>query len=168
MFDGAAHSWKDAARGASGRQLLTALVAGVELACRLGSMLQPPNLRAGWLCRAASDAELEAALDQLYPGAIADWFAAHQPLPPVTHYRDFTARQSGMYRITTMLADAQAAQVTRVCCDARHCLKRRLWTAPGLAPDAADAKSLIPCLEPCAVMLEFARKAVRARTPTQA
>lgn len=120
-----------------------------------------PNLRAGWLCRVSSDAELELALNQLYPGAIADWFAAQLAVPPVTHYREFTARQSGMYRITTMLTDPQAAQVIRACCDARFCLKRRLWTVDGLAPDAADAKSLIPCLEPCAVMLEFARKAVR-------
>lgn len=120
-----------------------------------------PNLRAGWLCRAATDAELEAALNQLYPGAIADWFATQQPAPPVTHYRAYTARQTGMYRITTMLTDAQAAQVIRACCDARFCLKHRLWTVDGLAPDAPAAKSRIPCLEPCAMMLEFARKAVR-------
>ncbi len=120
-----------------------------------------PNLRAGWLCRVASEAELELALNQLYPGALADWFAVQQPTPPVTHYRDFTARQTGMYRITTMLTDIQAAQVIRACCDARFCLKRRLWTVPGLPSDTAHAKSLIPCLEPCAVMLEFARKAMR-------
>ncbi len=120
-----------------------------------------PNLRSGWLCHVASDTELETALNQLYPGAIADWFAAQQPVPPVTHYRAFTARQTGMYRITTMLTDAPAAQVIRACCDARFCLKRRLWTVDGLAPDTPEAKSLIPCLEPCAVMLEFARKAVR-------
>lgn len=120
-----------------------------------------PNLRVGWLCRVASDAELEAALSQLYPGAIPDWFAARQPVPPVTHYREFTARQSGMYRITTMLTDSQAGQVASACCDARFCLKRRLWTVDGLKPDAADAESLIPCLEPCAVLLEFARKAMR-------
>lgn len=126
-----------------------------------------PNLRAGWVCRVSSEAELESALNQLYPGALADWFAVQQaergalPRVPVTDYREFTARQTGMYRITTMLADAQAAQVTRACCDTRFCLKRRLWSVPGLAPDAPPAKSLIPCLEPCAVMLEFARKAVR-------
>lgn len=120
-----------------------------------------PNLRAGWLCRVASDSELDLALNQLYPGAIADWFAAQQTVPPVTHYREFTERQTGMYRITTMLSDPHAAQVIRACCEARFCLKRRLWSVDGLAPDAPTAKSLIPCLEPCAVMLEFARKAVR-------
>ena len=120
-----------------------------------------PNLGAGWRCVAADETELESALGLLYPGAVADWFAARQPVPPVTDYRDYTARQTGMYRITTMLTDAQAGQMIRACCNARFCLKRRLWTVPGLAPDAADIKSLIPCLEPCAVLMEFARKAVR-------
>ncbi|MFA6545886.1 MAG: DR2241 family protein [Limisphaerales bacterium] len=120
-----------------------------------------PNLAAGWRCVATDETELESALSLLYPGAVADWFAAQHPVPPVTDYRDYTARQTGMYRITTMLTDAQAGQMIRACCNARFCLKRRLWTVPGLAPDAADIKSLIPCLEPCAVLMEFARKAVR-------
>lgn len=120
-----------------------------------------PNLRVGWRCVVANETELESALNQLYPGAIADWFAAQQPEPPVTHYRDFTARQTGMYRITAMLSDAQAGLMIAACCDKRFCLKRRLWTVPSLAADAAESKSLIPCLEPCAVLMEFARKAVR-------
>jgi hypothetical protein len=120
-----------------------------------------PNLAAGWRTVAADVEDLGVALERLYPGAIADWFAASGPVPPVTNYREFTARQSGMYRITTMLDDAQAARVASACCDARFCLKRRLWTVPGLVPDEAGVKSTIPCLEPCAVFLEFARKAVR-------
>jgi hypothetical protein len=120
-----------------------------------------PDLQNGWVFRARDDAQLEGALNQLYPGAVADWFAAHSPTPPVTHYREFAARQTGMYRITTMLTDSQAAQVIRACCHKGFCLKQRLWTVDGLTTDAADEKSLIPCLEPCAVLLEFARKAVR-------
>jgi len=120
-----------------------------------------PNLPTGWRTSPANDAELETALDHLYPGAVPDWFAAQQPSPPVTHFREFTGRQTGMYRITTMLNDAQASQVTRACCHRRFCLKRRLWTVGRLAADAAEEKSIIPCLEPCAVLLEFARKAMR-------
>jgi hypothetical protein len=120
-----------------------------------------PNLASGWRTVAADVEQLGVALERLYPGAIADWFAACGPVPPVTHYREFAARQSGMYRITTRLDDAQAGRVAVACCDARFCLKRRLWTVPGLEADEAGAKSVIPCLEPCAVLLEFARKAVR-------
>ena len=120
-----------------------------------------PNLRRGWFARATNITELGTALDRLYPGALSDWFAARAAQPPVTSYREFTARQTGMYRITTFPDDPRAAQITRACCDARFCLKRRLWTVPSLATDTAADKSLIPCLEPCALLLEFARKVVR-------
>ena len=120
-----------------------------------------PTLARSWSCVVRDLAELDDALRHLYPGAVADWFAAQQPVPPVTHYREFTARQTGMYRTTTMLTDAQVAQVARAGCHARFCLKRRLWTVEGLPVDAARGKSLIPCLEPCAVLLEFARASAR-------
>ena len=120
-----------------------------------------PTLRRGWHCVVSGAVELDEALRHLYPGAVADWFAAQQPVPPVTHYREFTARQTGMYRITTMLNDAQVAQVAHAGCHRRFCLKQRLWTVEGLPPERAAEKSLIPCLEPCAVLMEFARTIVR-------
>ena len=120
-----------------------------------------PTLRGGWRAVAAHDRELETALNHLYPGALADWHAAADVNPPVTHYREFTARQTGMYRITAMLDDAQAAAVIKACCDSKFCLKQRLWTVAGLKGDSVESSSVIPCLEPCAVFLEFARKAAR-------
>jgi hypothetical protein len=121
-----------------------------------------PDLVAGWLARVVSPGELEFALNALYPGSVADWYAAQAEPPPTTNYREFTARQSGMYRITAMLSDTQAAQVIRSTCTETRCLKRRLWSVNGLAPDEAHTKSAIPCLEPCAVLLESARLAMRA------
>lgn len=120
-----------------------------------------PNLPAGWLLRVKDEAVLETALSALYPGTIGDWFAAQSPSPPVTNYREFSNRQTGMYRITAMLEDAQAAQVARACCDKNHCLKRRIWTVNRLEAEGIEEKSLIPCLEPCAILLEFARKTMR-------
>lgn len=120
-----------------------------------------PTLRRGWRATPRGAEELGLTLNQLYPGAVADWFAALSPEPPVTSYRQFTERQTGMYRITTFLDDATAGAAIRACCDKDFCVKRRLWTVNGLAPDAPAEKSLIPCLEPCAVLLEFARRVVR-------
>lgn len=120
-----------------------------------------PNLRRGWRVLAAGEADLETALHILYPGALADWHAARAATPPVTHYRAFTERQTGMYRVTTMLEDAAAERVTRAGCDRRFCLKQRLWTVGALAADSVAGKSLVPCLEPCAILLELARKAAR-------
>ncbi|MGD1084935.1 MAG: DR2241 family protein [Verrucomicrobiota bacterium] len=120
-----------------------------------------PDLRSGWRIMAAGDCALGAAIERLYPGAVADWFAARAGSPPITSYRQFTARQTGMYRITTHLDDAAAGAMIRKCCDAENCLKRRLWTVEGLAPDEAAEKSVIPCLEPCGILLECARKTAR-------
>jgi hypothetical protein len=120
-----------------------------------------PTLQRGWRFTAANSSETGAALEMLYPGAVADWFAARQSPVPVTDYRSYASRQSGMYRITALLNDAQAAAMTRAGCARRFCLKQRLWTTEGLASDRVEEKSLIPCLEPCAVLLEFARTAAR-------
>lgn len=120
-----------------------------------------PNLPTGWRTLADDDAALEEALHHLYPGAMADWYAARQPSPPITHYRDFTNRQTGMYRITQMLDDALAGRMIEAACYHDSCLKQRLWTVDGLASEEPATKSLIPCLEPCAVLMEFARQAMR-------
>ena len=112
-----------------------------------------PNLRRGWHVSAADEGALETALNHLYPGAIADWFAARSNPPPITSYREFTARQTGMYRITTLLDDIIAGAAIRACCHADFCLKRRLWSVSGLAADEPQQKSLAPCLEPCAILL---------------
>jgi hypothetical protein len=121
-----------------------------------------PNLRRGWLILAKSDLELETTLNGIYPGLIADLFAVRTSRPHITHYREFTNRQTGMYRITTLLTDAEAFAVAGKCCSAPYCLKERLWTVEGLPLDQLEGKSLIPCLEPCAILLEYARKVVRA------
>lgn len=125
-----------------------------------------PNLPAGWRVAARDERALGTALHHLYPGAVADWFAAQSAPPPVTSYRQFTARQTGMYRLTTHLDDATAGAVTRACCHPDFCLKRRLWTVGAEAGDDPSGKSVIPCLEPCAILLEFARNIARlARRP---
>jgi hypothetical protein len=119
-----------------------------------------PNLAREWVLICNGPQELWRALQECYPGSIPDWFAAQNGTAP-TNYREFTGRQSGMYRITVFLHDVQAANVTRAACHPRFCLKKRLWTVPGAAPDSPSVKSGIPCLEPCAVLLELARKATR-------
>lgn len=121
-----------------------------------------PTLKRGWRIVAPGTGALGLALDGLLPGAVADWFAARREPAPVTPWQDMTARQSGMYRITTMLdADGVVALVAATCASSR-CLKRRLWTATSVGPEPATDKTIIPCLEPCAIILEAARCAVRA------
>ena len=118
------------------------------------------DLPDGWILRANSPAELELALGYFYPNAIADWFAIQNGARP-TDYRPFTERQSGMYRITTMLDDSGVARVIDRVCNS-ICLKCRLWSTGDIPRDELNSKSIIPCLEPCAILLETARKEVRA------
>lgn len=120
-----------------------------------------PNLPGGWRCDAADAAALRECLEALYPGSVADWFALRAGGPEVVHFREFVNRQTGMYRITQLLPDTLAAQTIRAACHPRVCLKRRLWTLEGLEPDAAGDKSVIPCLDPCAILLDFARKSAK-------
>lgn len=120
-----------------------------------------PDLARDWGAECRTAEELWRAVQEIYPGSIPDWHAAQEGHGRPTGYRAFTNRQSGMYRITQLLSDSQAAHMIRACCDPRFCLKQRLWTVEGLATDDAVGKSAIPCLEPCAVLLEFARKAAR-------
>lgn len=131
---------------------------------RFRPLKSAPNLQQGWRIAARDERALGAALGFLYPGTVADWFAARSPSPPVTSYRQFTTRQTGMYRITTKLDDDAAAAVAHACCQKDLCLKRRLWTVGGAArdnPDDPSEKSVMPCLEPCAILLESARKTAR-------
>jgi hypothetical protein len=120
-----------------------------------------PNLQRGWRVEPRDEVELWSALSALYPGGVVDWFAAQSPHPPVTGYREFTARQTGMYRIAAALPDEPARAAILACCHRDSCWKRRLWSMDGLPPDEPGEKSVLPCLEPCAVMLEFARKVAR-------
>jgi hypothetical protein len=120
-----------------------------------------PDLPRGWHVTCEGPAELWRAVQQIYPGSIADWWAARQHEPPVTRYREFAGRQSGMYRIIQLLSDEQAGEVIRAACAAKFCIKRRLWSVEGLSADPVESKSRLPCLEPCAILMELARKSAR-------
>jgi hypothetical protein len=140
-----------------GRDIAQFTEAGV-----LRPLKSAPTLRRGWQIMAGSEAELGTALDRLYPGAIPDLYATLQHPAPATDYRELTSRQSGMYRITELLNDLDAGAVVRKCCAPEWCLKRRFWDVAGFAPEMIERKGIMPCLEPCPILLEFARKVVRA------
>lgn len=120
-----------------------------------------PNLAQGWRCTVDSAAGLARALELIYPGTVADWHAFRVNPAVATSLGAFTARQTGMYRITQTLDAARAAEVARASCAPRFCLKHRRWNVAGEADPAAAGKSAAPCLDPCAVTLELARHTAR-------
>ena len=117
-----------------------------------------PTLRRGWRCGVADEAALERALDLLYPGSLADWWAERTGEERVTPFLEYAARQTGMYRSVRGLDASGAARVSRACCDVKFCLKRPLWSPEAGGIAAGQGKSDIPCWEPCAVALELARR----------
>ena len=120
-----------------------------------------PTLRPGWRCHAATDDDLHEALEQLYPGALADWHAWETGSAEATTFRAFASRQGGMYRVVQDLTDAGADAVARSGCREDLCLRRRCWSAPGVGmapwPEGEPTGLAIPCLEPCALVLDLAR-----------
>ena len=123
-----------------------------------------PNLRQGWRIHCPDETALGEALNKIVSrarwriGTLALTMNKH-----ITGYREYTERQTGMYRITATVDDATAAgAIIRACCHEHFCLKRRLWSVAGLETrHRAENKSMIPCFEPCAILLEFARKMAR-------
>jgi hypothetical protein len=120
-----------------------------------------PNLRAGWHCWVGDAGGLEEALDILYPGSVADWWVTRHEAGAATSFGEYFGRQTGMYRVAQRLNEGHAALAFGACCAPRFCLKRRLWEVPGLAEDREEATSRIPCLEPCAIALEFGRRTMK-------
>ena len=120
-----------------------------------------PDLRPGWVVTGLSVDELDRALEMLYPGALADWHHFTTREGGATSFEAYMGRQTGMYRSTKNLPAKDAAHVIDACCTAAFCLKRRIWSVGDFPADGPEHKSIVPCLEPCAVMLELARKAQR-------
>ncbi len=121
-----------------------------------------PNLRRGWQTVAQDFAELESALHSLYPGTVADWLEGRKPRPETTSFREFTNRQTGIYRVARELPDERAAKVIQAGCAAQFCGRQRLWPVADADPAPVAQKPAIPCLEPCALLLELARRAGEA------
>jgi hypothetical protein len=111
---------------------------------RFRPLKSAPTLQRGWKFLARDSSELNTA---------------RRPDRHITHYRAFTAKQTGMYRMTASLNDTKVEQLARTGCDKQFCLKQRLWDVEYSRLGEDTGKSIIPCLEPCAVLLEFARTA---------
>lgn len=123
-----------------------------------------PSLIRGWRAVCRSEGDLERALEDLYPGALADWYAGlnqdRETAGAVT-FQQFVGRQTGMYRVAQKLTDSQIAPLVRAGCHARFCLRHRRWTFGPLDTEQEIGKSEVPCWEPCAILLELARRTAR-------
>ena len=144
-----------------------------------------PNLRHGWRLVVPDDAGLRLALDLFYPARVGAWRAFQKgKRAAATPLRETLGRQTGMYRVTAKITDAQAdVLVGRFCRSDGGCLRTILWRrdAAGMvastrlprekfdpAYDQVDGKKcgagFVPllCQEACNLLVAEARAVVKA------
>jgi 4Fe-4S iron-sulfur cluster binding domain/DR2241 stabilising domain len=139
-----------------------------------------PTLPTGWELRLDSVGAVRLALDFFYPGALASWLAWREKRINPTDLRSTLSRQTGMYRVTAKLTNAEANQLAGSFCRSdRACLRTILWTLDGNRPDEilpptkfdpkydqlGQERSAIPflCTEACNLFVAEARKIVKQR-----
>jgi sirohydrochlorin cobaltochelatase len=111
-------------------------------------------------------AALRLALDGIYPGALGNWRAVLRGEKIAPPLRETLNRQTGMYRITGLLTQHEAARIIGSLCQP-GCLRQILWPIesadPGPAPAAPEGRIPLFCTNPCSHFLGKAREAVKSR-----
>lgn len=136
-----------------------------------------PNLRRGWVIEVPDWSAAEEVLEQIYPGRLAVLAAFRAEKLTPTNLRQTLARQTGRYRVTAKITDAQINEtVARVCRSDGGCLRQILWRRDeggkvpssllpaekfAIAAETGDALPLI-CQEACAILIGACRDAVKA------
>lgn len=137
-----------------------------------------PTLPAGWELQLDSIDSLRLAIDSFYPGALANLFAWEEHWVNPVDLRTTLNRQTGMYRVTNKLTNAQAEDLAgQFCRSDGGCLRTILWTIEGKRPDEnlprtkfaithdqlGKHEPAIPflCLEACNLFVAEARKSVK-------
>jgi sirohydrochlorin cobaltochelatase len=105
------------------------------------SLATSTDLPRGWYVETTNRYEICAAVETIYPGAVAAW-AAHQcGALPINTFHQTIARQTGSYRRLKVLNQTEQAEIVgRVC---GSCVRHPTWFHNASSP------SLLPCSEPC-------------------
>lgn len=133
-----------------------------------------PNLAHRWRLIVPDAESLRRALDYFYPAMLGVRVSHRRGELRVVPLRATLARQTGMYRVTQKITDAEAdALIGRFCEPARGCLKKILWRIapevpittlpPGKfpSPESEGAWPLL-CHEACNLLVAEARKVVKS------
>jgi sirohydrochlorin cobaltochelatase len=151
-------------RTAAARELATYDDAG-----KFRPLKTAPNLCHGWRLVLPDIAALRHALDYFYPamiGVAASFARGELSSVPL---RTTLARQTGMYRVTQKIADAQARTMIDSFC--AGCMKQRLWEidAPNPRPPAITPGAFpLLCHEACNLLVARAREVVKRSESTAA
>ena len=139
-----------------------------------------PSLQHGWKIFINNAAELQQAVDAIYPGRIAVLHALESGELVTTSLRETLSRQSGIYRVAAKISDQQIDDlVGNFCRSDGGCLRTILWkrddkgTVPStkLPPEKFDpahdqtgrGEKCIPllCQEACNLLVAACREKVK-------
>jgi sirohydrochlorin cobaltochelatase len=148
------HAWQDARA-----------IANTDARGKFRALKSAPTLRGGWCLRVQGMAELRLALDAFYPGAVGLARQQAQGVNAVSPLRAYLGRQTGMYRFTNTISDADALTMVASCCDSNtKCLRRIVWpisdgvSLPHTASAAGPGVIELLCIEACPLIAGAARK----------
>jgi sirohydrochlorin cobaltochelatase len=120
------------------------------------------NLAGGWLLILPDVAAVRRALDYLYPAMLGIAVSRERGALPVVTLRETLGRQTGMYRVTQKVTDAQAREtIDRFCA---VCLKQRLWEVDSVNPKEpvfAPNEWPLLCHEACNLLVAEIRRVVK-------
>ncbi|MCK6501287.1 MAG: hypothetical protein L6Q38_17550 [Nitrospira sp.] len=126
-----------------------------------------PTLVRGWICGPPSPEALKEALHHLYPGSMPDWWSALTGHATPANFADVALRQLGQGQVLRSLNAPALTAIIDAACAPSSCVRHRRWSAVGVAPEEPEGKSVIPCLEPCALWLSFAKACARIEESTK-
>jgi sirohydrochlorin cobaltochelatase len=123
-----------------------------------------PNLIGGWRLVLPDARAVRRALDYLYPAMTGVWLSHLRGTLEAVPLRETLGRQTGMYRVTQKISDADArTTIDRFCAG---CLKQRLWEIdrPNPTPPQISPLSIpLLCHEACNLLVGEIRKVVKAQ-----
>ncbi|MBI2300365.1 MAG: hypothetical protein HYU66_15705, partial [Armatimonadetes bacterium] len=115
-----------------------------------------PSLRRGWVAAGLSADALVEAVETLYPGSIAAWWAEREERLTVTPWREVAGRQTGHLGLVKRLPPDALTGLLHDCCD-KGCLRRRRW---GAETEVELRGGPVPCGEACSWFLTLARREI--------
>ena len=118
-----------------------------------------PNAPTGWRLGGLTGRDCVEAVDVAYPATVANWHRERTGDLDVTHWRETTERQTGIYGVVEELPREAVEWVAEAACVDSQCLKRREWgydEDDDLAVDGGDGP--FPCREPCSLVVAAARR----------
>lgn len=120
-----------------------------------------PDLQSGWIVRQVSASELIQTVDHFYPATIDNWYRIQNGQLTLTQFHQLANRQSGVYRKIREITQDELQILVERCCQEKACLKSNLWFKP--ERDKTTGADGLLCSEPCAVLMEEARKMARQK-----